>query len=180
MMPNIQLARFAPGLKLREMRPGALDRRLHEVVGVVLVARQRAREAAQPRQQLDDAFTDFLRRVSHAFMLDNTSGEVIFFRAHARAFIFAALARAVRVGAAVPQVQLPQLPVPRAAARCCRTSRAASAARCASSRGARALRAERLLSEHRAELDRDPRGELVVRAEVVAIDITEAALAQRA
>ena len=82
MMPNIQLARFAPGLKLLEMAPGALHRRLHEIVGVVLIARQRAREAAQPRQQLDDAFTDFLRRISHGFMLDNTSGEVIFFRAN--------------------------------------------------------------------------------------------------
>jgi hypothetical protein len=42
--------------------------------------------------------------------------------------------------------------------------------------GARQLRVERLLRDHRAELDRDPRGELVVRAEVVAIDITQAAL----
>lgn len=42
---------------------------------------------------------------------------------------------------------------------------------------ARALRADRLFREHRAELDRDPRGELVVRAEVVALDITDEALA---
>lgn len=41
---------------------------------------------------------------------------------------------------------------------------------------ARGLRIERLANEHRAELDRDPRGELVVRAEVVAVDITDAAL----
>ena len=44
--------------------------------------------------------------------------------------------------------------------------------------GVRALRTERLLREHRAELDRDPRGDLVVRAEVVAIDITPEALAR--
>jgi subtilisin family serine protease len=43
--------------------------------------------------------------------------------------------------------------------------------------GARALRVERLLAEHRTELDRDTRGDLVIRAEVVAIDITDAALA---
>jgi subtilisin family serine protease len=42
---------------------------------------------------------------------------------------------------------------------------------------ARALRADRLLRDHRASLDRDPRGDLVVRAEVIAIDITDAALA---
>jgi len=42
--------------------------------------------------------------------------------------------------------------------------------------GARFARIEGLAREHRAELDRDPQGELVVRAEVVAIDITEAAL----
>jgi len=41
---------------------------------------------------------------------------------------------------------------------------------------ARGVRIESLAREHRAELDRDPRGELVVRAEVVAVDITEAAL----
>jgi hypothetical protein len=40
----------------------------------------------------------------------------------------------------------------------------------------RAVRAQRLFEQNRAELDRDPRGELVVRAEVVAIDITEPAL----
>lgn len=42
--------------------------------------------------------------------------------------------------------------------------------------GARMGRIQVLAREHRAELDRDPAGELVVRAEVVAIDITEAAL----
>jgi len=43
--------------------------------------------------------------------------------------------------------------------------------------GARALRAERLLAQNRAELDRDPRGDLVVRAEVIGIDVTPDALA---
>jgi len=42
--------------------------------------------------------------------------------------------------------------------------------------GARFARIEGLAREHRAELDRDPQGELVVRAEVVALDITAAAL----
>jgi subtilisin family serine protease len=41
---------------------------------------------------------------------------------------------------------------------------------------ARALRAERLLRDNRATLDRDPRGNVVVRAEVVAVDITPVAL----
>ena len=43
---------------------------------------------------------------------------------------------------------------------------------------ARTLRAERLLSEHRAELDRSPPGDLIVRAQVVGINITEEALAR--
>lgn len=42
--------------------------------------------------------------------------------------------------------------------------------------GARLGRIEGLAREHRTELDRDPQGELMVRAEVVAIDITDAAL----
>ena len=55
----------------------------------------------------------------------------------------------------------------------CRRPHAAPAA------DARVLRIEQMSRDHRAELERDPAGELVVRAEVVAIDITEAAL-QRA
>ena len=43
---------------------------------------------------------------------------------------------------------------------------------------ARALRVERLLSEHHAELDRSPPGDLIVRAQVVGIDITAEALAR--
>jgi hypothetical protein len=43
---------------------------------------------------------------------------------------------------------------------------------------ARSLRVERLLNEHRAELDRSPPGDLIVRAQVVGIDITEEALAR--
>ncbi len=43
---------------------------------------------------------------------------------------------------------------------------------------ARALRIDNLRREHRAQLDTDPRGELVVRSEVVAIGITEQALAR--
>ena len=41
---------------------------------------------------------------------------------------------------------------------------------------ARTLQIDHMLREHRQELDRDPAGELVVRAEVVAIDIADAAL----
>ncbi|HEX6395849.1 MAG TPA: hypothetical protein VFZ95_00360, partial [Steroidobacteraceae bacterium] len=41
--------------------------------------------------------------------------------------------------------------------------------------GARLGRIELLARDHRAQLDRDPAGELVIRAEVVAIDLTEAA-----
>ena len=42
---------------------------------------------------------------------------------------------------------------------------------------ARALRSQRLFNDHRAELDRSSTGDLVVRAEVIAIDITDVALA---
>jgi len=41
---------------------------------------------------------------------------------------------------------------------------------------ARSLRVERLFNEHRAELDRSPPGDLIVRAQVIGIDITEEAL----
>jgi hypothetical protein len=41
---------------------------------------------------------------------------------------------------------------------------------------ARVARIDSLTRQHRAQLERDPQGELAVRAEVVAIDITEAAL----
>jgi subtilisin family serine protease len=66
----------------------------------------------------------------------------------------------------LPQVQLPPVQITRGLGGTLREVT-----------GARALRAERLLRDHRVELDRDPRGDLVVRAEVIAIDITDAALA---
>jgi len=78
--------------------------------------------------------------------------------------------------AQLPRVQLPpvnvpgvQLPVPEASRVVGGTLRELAQAR--------ALRIERLARSHRAELDRDSSGELVVRAEVVAIDITDDALA---
>lgn len=69
----------------------------------------------------------------------------------------------------VPGVQVPQLPVEPALRGTADTLR---------NLPTRAVRSQRLFEQHRAELDRDPRGDLVVRAEVVAIDITEAALAK--
>jgi subtilisin family serine protease len=86
-------------------------------------------------------------------------------------FIFAALL-SLPASAQLPQVQLPvQLPsgvLPE-------TTRAVGGV--LRDAGARTLRAERLFRDHRASLDRDPRGDLVVRAEVIAIDISDAALA---
>lgn len=75
--------------------------------------------------------------------------------------------------APLPRVQLPSLPgvepvLPAVTDSVGGTLRELSAAR--------ALRIDRLVAANRAELERDGRGELVVRAEVVAIDITEEAL----
>src|SRR5687767_1140817 len=80
-------------------------------------------------------------------------------------------------GAQLPQVQLPQVPLPGAPVPGLPEATRAADATLRELAGARALRVEQLVRQHRAELDRDPRGELVVRAEVVAIDITDAALA---
>ena len=82
---------------------------------------------------------------------------------------------ALTASAQLPQVQLPQIPLPAArgvlpeATRALGTPLSGLAA-------ARSLRRDQLFEQHRAELDRDPAGELVIRAEVVAIDITDAAL----
>lgn len=81
-------------------------------------------------------------------------------------------------GAQLPRVELPPVPVPglpRPGQVVPEVQRAVGGT-LDSLAAARGLRIERLANEHRAELDRDPRGELVVRAEVVAIDITDAAL----
>jgi hypothetical protein len=167
-------AEIRAGLELREVGPGALDHRLHEIVGVVLIARQRAREAAQPRQQLDDAFTDFLRGVSHAFMSNNTSGEVIFFRARP-SFHFFEPAGSFGIGAAASSPASIRFRCPSPG------SAGSGAGRCGSLgqlSGARALRANGCSTSTAPELDRDPSGELVVRAEVVAIDVTDEALAR--
>lgn len=67
-----------------------------------------------------------------------------------------------------PQVQVPGVPLPETTRALTGTLRELA--------GARSLRANRLFNENRAQLDRDPHGELVVRAEIIAIDVTPAAL----
>src|SRR5689334_20269312 len=67
----------------------------------------------------------------------------------------------------LPGVQVPQLPVEPALRGVGDTVRGLPT---------RAVRSRQLFDQHRAQLDRDPQGDLVVRAEVVAIDITETAL----
>ena len=82
---------------------------------------------------------------------------------------------ALSASAQLPRVQLPPVNVPGAPLPLPDATRAVGGT-LNELAGARALRIERLASTHRAELDRDPAGELVIRAEVVAIDITDAAL----
>src|SRR5262245_33993752 len=76
--------------------------------------------------------------------------------------------------AQLPQVAVPQVPLPGGPV--LPGVRDALGGTLRELSAARGLRVERLFNEHRAELDRDPRGELVVRAEVVALDITPLAL----
>jgi hypothetical protein len=91
-------------------------------------------------------------------------------------FLALGLTAALSSRAQLPQVQLPGVQVPGVPALPDATRPVGGTLR--ELAGARALRAERLLRENRAELDRDTQGDLVVRAEVVAIDITPAALDQ--
>src|SRR5688572_22595566 len=136
-------------LELREIAPRALHRRLHEIIGVVLIARQRAREAAQPRQQLDDAFTDFLRTLGHAFM--SIIRPERRFSSVRRATLIFLLAMGPglwfrEAAAQLPQVQVPAVPVPGVPALPEATRALGSGLRDLA--GARALRAERLFNEH--------------------------------
>ena len=91
----------------------------------------------------------------------------------AKAFIFAGLIT-LSAAAQLPQVQLPQADLPRVAVPGVQVPLPDTVRQLS---GARALRADRLLREHRAELDRDSQGDLVVRAEVVGLDVTPEALA---
>src|SRR4051794_22853440 len=76
----------------------------------------------------------------------------------------------------VPQVQLPPVSSPAVQLPGVSLPQTGVARSLDSLAGARVLRIATLARDHRAELDRDPRGELVIRAEVVAIDITPPAL----
>ena len=87
------------------------------------------------------------------------------------------LALSGSAAAQLPQVQLP-VQVPGVPTPALPEARRALGGTLEQLAGARMLRVEDLARTHRAELDRDPRGELVVRAEVVGIDVTEAALAK--
>jgi len=88
-----------------------------------------------------------------------------------------ALAGAARAQLPVPQVQLPPLPVPGETLPGVQDLGRGVGGTLRDLSAARALRVERAYREHRAELDR-VNDELIVRAEVVAIDITDPALAQ--
>ena len=74
MIPNIQPSNFSSGRHWSCLQQCALDRQLHQVVGVVHVAGDGARKAAQPRQQLDDL-------TAHLLLLDSyiRLGLVVFF-----------------------------------------------------------------------------------------------------
>jgi hypothetical protein len=93
----------------------------------------------------------------------------------ARAFIFTGLI-ALSASAQLPPLQLPPVTAPVQVPSLPGADRVVGGTLRQLS-GARALRVERLLTENRSRLDRDSRGELVIRAEVVAIDITDSALA---
>jgi subtilisin family serine protease len=94
-----------------------------------------------------------------------------------RFVICIALAGAASAQLPVPQVQLPQLPAPGGSLPGVADLGRGVGGTLRELSAARALRVERTYREHRAELDR-VNDELVVRAEVVAIDITDPALAQ--
>ena len=89
-----------------------------------------------------------------------------------------ALALAGGARAQLPQVQLPPVQVPGVPTPSLPDARRALGGTLEQLSGARLLRVQDLARAHRAELERDPRGELVVRAEVLGIDVTEAALAK--
>src|SRR5687768_16663144 len=80
-------------------------------------------------------------------------------------FLALGLTAALSSRAQLPQVQLPGVQAPGVPALPDATRPVGGTLR--ELAGARALRAERLLRENRAELDRDTQGDLVVRAEVV-------------
>jgi subtilisin family serine protease len=88
-----------------------------------------------------------------------------------KSFIFAALIT-LSASAQLPRVSIPQVQLPPVAGDATRNVGS-------SLRGladTHALRIDSLFREHRAELDRDPVGDLVVRAEIIAIDVTDVAL----
>ncbi|MEO8019460.1 MAG: S8 family serine peptidase [Pseudomonadota bacterium] len=92
-----------------------------------------------------------------------------------KAFIFAGFL-ALSASAQLPRVQAPTVSVPGIQVPVVPETARGVTGRLRELSGARALRADRLLSQHRAELERDAGGDLVIRAEVIAIDITPEAL----
>ncbi len=95
----------------------------------------------------------------------------------ATGFIFAGFL-AFSASAQLPQVQVPRIGVPDIPGQVIPEVAGRVNPLVGELTQARAVRAERLLNEHRTELDRSPPGDLIVRAEVVAIDISEEALAR--
>src|SRR5688572_25404442 len=175
--------------ELFEIAQRLLDRHLHEIVGIVQVARQRARKAAQPRQQGNEAFTDFLRVGSHAFMWIIRGGRPVSSMGKISGKLLRILTSALLAGSAQAQLQDMQIPdmpeTPVTLPDVQKPGGLISGAAGTADRAlrqlahARALRIEQMSRDNRAELERDPAGELAVRSEVVAVDISVPAL-QRA
>ncbi len=114
-------------------------------------------------------------------MMDDTSGSFVFFLVNIQnrfaisAWLLAGLLLAGRAGAQLPQVQLPPVQVPGVQVPSLPDTTRAVTGTLRELAGARALRIEQLARRHRAELERVD-GDLVVRAEVIAIDLTQPAL----
>lgn len=164
------------------MAQGALDGNLYKVIGVILVSRQRPPEAAQPRQQFDEGLPNRIRWIIHApsYVITNMAG--IFFQWR-REFTgaVATLAGLLAGGPTAAQVNLPRLPDPPAVGGLLGELED-EIARPQEERLEHLLDARRrlvrdLLRRHRAELERDPRGEPIVRGEVTAFSPSADALA---
>src|SRR4051812_299720 len=87
-------------------------------------------------------------------------------------------------GAQLPELQVPDMPLPALGVPGVQTPDGALVGDAASATDrtlrrlarVRATQIDQLARQYRAELDRDPQGELVVRAEVIGIDMNDAAL----
>ena len=148
------------GPQLIRPRQSTLDRNVHKVIGVVHAARQRAREAPQPRQQADNLLSKIFAQCRHAI-----SASIV----KIACTLLIITVQTARAQVSLPNARLPTLPQPQLSNLNRALSGTVAQLDSPALQDVRKLRLRDLLRRNHAALEADRNGAPIVRGEVLAV-----------